>query len=627
MTIKSNPAYRALWALMDLARGTHKANNAWLYALTWLAAARLAISGQDPEIIEIGDLISESTWNKLPEELIPAEAKDLVWGVGRGHSQDSSIRTQALGIVAGLIAEYGQNEWDVIDASWSLPEIWRADSNADAALAPELCELAFACLQAPPESVIWIPFDSSGQLVVRAIRNGLKVIAAGPGRRTDTHLRLLMAIEGFGLRKDCPVQFDVPRGNVKREIKAEFLIATPPFGMRLQTGAGWRQWEGDESDLVLQSSLYRRHGPVTQVQIDRSDSWAVAAFWPRVSRRAVFLASSGILFSKGQEQRLREHLLLESRSLLAAVLLPTRMLSVTTLASAMLILDRSGEPHSMRLVDATEMTIDTKSSMRYARNLDHERVASLVNKQAADEKAVCDVSIEEILKQDFSLMPGRYLRPALSTAAGPRRPLGDLVEVIRAPAASKESIAIMVQEAGFPELDRWRAVTGPCSKTTLLQPRKIGNHQLRSGDILLSIKGTLGKSGLIGDVPGNADVSFGLEDKAENSDNSDISSLPLVPSQSCIALRVRNASISPTVLLLYFRSDDFKRQIESLRSGAAIAHVTPATLLQDIHVPIPPKAEEAEYLRRWSELCELEASIEEAQERSNRIRAALWPTL
>lgn len=611
---------------MDLARGTHKANNAWLYSLTWLAAGRLAISGQIPEITEISDLISESAWDRLPADLIPAEAKDLVWGVGRGDSQDSTIRTQALGIIAGLVAEYGQNEWDVIDASWSETDIWRADANADAALAPELCELAFACLQAPAESTIWIPFDSSGQLVLRAIRKRLKVIAAGPGRRTDTHLRLLIAIEGIGLHENGQVQFEVPRGTVKRKLNAEFLIGTPPFGMRLQTGAGWRQWEADESDLMLHSSLYQRHGPVTQVQIDRSDSWAVAAFWPRVSRRAVFLASSGILFSKGQEQRLREHLLLESRSLSAAVLLPTKMLSVTNLASAMLILDRSGQEQSMRLVDATEMTIDTKSSMRYARHLDHGRVASLANKQLEDEKAACDVSVEDILKQDFSLMPGRYLRPALSATAGPRRPLGDLVEVIRAPAASKEPTAIMVQEAGFPELDRWRAVTGPCSKTTLLQSRKLGSHLLRSGDILLSIKGTLGKSGLIGDVPNATGMPFGIENNHEDADTDRIGNLPLVPSQSCIALRVRNESISPAVLLLYFRSDDFRYQIESLRSGAAIAHVTPATLLQDIQVPIPPKAQEGEYLKRWSELCELEASIEVAQERVSQIRAALWPT-
>ncbi len=247
MTNKNTPAYRALWALMDIARGSHRANNAWLYALTWLAASRLASSGHIPGPSDISSLISAEAWNALPEALIPAEARELVWGSGRDTSIDSSMRTQALGVVARLIEEHGQQDWDVIDAPWLQSDTWRTDMGADAALAPELCDLAFDCLQAPSGSTIWIPFDPSGQLVMRAIRKRLHVIAAGPGRRTETHLRLLLAIEGHGHWLESPIEFDVPRGSIKRELVTDFLLATPPFGMRLQPGAGWRQWESDES--------------------------------------------------------------------------------------------------------------------------------------------------------------------------------------------------------------------------------------------------------------------------------------------------------------------------------------------------------------------------------------------
>ncbi len=185
MTNKNTAAYRALWALMDIARGSHRANNAWLYALTWLAASRIAASGQIQGTYGISNLISESAWEALPEALIPAEAKELVWGAGRDTPHDSSMRTQALGVVARLIEEHGPQEWDVIDAPWLQSDALRTDISSDAALAPELCDLAFDCLQAAPGSSIWIPFDLSGQLVIRAIRKRLNVIAAGPGRRTE----------------------------------------------------------------------------------------------------------------------------------------------------------------------------------------------------------------------------------------------------------------------------------------------------------------------------------------------------------------------------------------------------------------------------------------------------------
>lgn len=624
MTDKNTPVYRALWELMNVARGSHRANNAWLYALTWLAASRLAMSGQLPGATSISDLISVSAWNIGQDGVLPPEAKDLVWGAGGDSPHEAAMRTQALGIVTRLIEEYGHYPWDVIDAPWQRSDAWRADVNSDIALAPELCELAFDAVRVRSQALIWIPFDPSGQLVIRAVRRGMRVIAAGPGRRTETHLRLLLALEDQTRLAQSDVLFDVPRTSVKRELTADFLLATPPIGMKLQAGAGWRQWEGEEPDVAGGSDLYQRHGPISQVQIDRSDTWAIAAFWPRVRERAVFLASPSVLFAKGQEQRLREHLLMEQRCLSAVTLLPTRQLSVTSLATALLLLDRTRDQHLLRLVDATEMTADTRSSMRYTRTLDHERIASLMSRTAEDEKVAVDVSIDAVMRRDFNLMPARYLRADLAETTGPRRPLGELVTVIRAPVAFKDPAATVVQEAGFPELDRWRAVAGPCAKTTSISFRKLEPAMLRQGDLLLSIKGTLGKSALIGDVPTVEPFPFGASRKEGGVVFPEVTRAPAVPSQSCIALRVRDSSISPILLFLYLRSDDFKRQIESLRLGATIAHVTPTTLLEEIQVPVLTVENQRDYIRRWTELCELEASIEDAQQRTEEIRRALW---
>lgn len=623
MTNKHTPAYRALLELMDVARGLHSGKNAWLYALTWLAASRLAVRGHLPGATGINDLISASAWDNQPGGAIPTEARELVWGRGDDSTHESAARTQALGVVTRLLEEYGHHEWDVIDAPWQQSETWRADVSGGFALAPELCDLAFDVLEARTGGVLWIPFDPSGQLVIRAVRKGLRVIAAGPGRRDETHLRLLLAIEGQSSLMESAVLFDVPRGEVKRELTADFLLAAPPFGMKLQLGTGWRQWEGEDTDAGEANSLYQRHGPITQVQIDRSDSWAIAAFWPRVRERAVFLTSPGVLFAKGQEQRLREHLLMKARALRAVAMLPTRQLGPTSLASAMLLLSRAGGERSIRLVDATQMTTDRRSSMRYSRVLDSERIGPLVLRQAEDENSARDVSLEEVIDHDFSLLPARYLRPDLPDAGGPRRRLGDLVTVIRAPVVYKDPAATVVQEAGFPELDRWRAVAGPCAKTTAIQPRKLEDAMLRDGDLLLSIKGTLGKSALVGNVP-TVDHSSSAARRDGGLVFADIGQAPVVPSQSCIALRLRDNSVSPVLLFLYLRSDEFKRQIDSLRLGATIAHITPSTLLQEVQVPVPPLERQQDYVRRWSELCDLEASIEDAQQRTEEIRQALW---
>ena len=617
-------AVLALQELMDVGRQNHNYEDMWLYALTWLAACRLTPADNIGGASGINDLLTRASWDRDIYSAIPAEAKALIWGSQSDSPSEFTARTHALGVVTKLIEQSDGQAWDVIDAPWQLAGSLRANFLGGLVLAPELCELLFEGINAKTGDKVWIPFDQTGQLVLRAVRKGLKVVAAGPGRQSQLHLKLLLAIEKTNSPRAVLVDFEVPREENSRYLNADFLIATPPFGMKLQLGAGWRQWEGVNPDQVGGDSLYQRHGPITQVQLDRSDSWAVAAFWPRISKRAIFLVSPSVLFAKGQEHRLRESILMNEGALSAVTMLPTRQMSVSNMASAILLLDRGNFKRSVQFTDATEMTIESKSTMKFSRILDLPAVTSLMNGAREDSKTAFTAGFDDISMQDFNLVPARYLRQSLT---GPRRPLRDLVKVIRAPVASKDSTALTIQEAGFPELDGWREVSGPFAKTTSINSRKLEESMLKSGDLLLSIKGTLGKSALVGRVP-TVEPSFRqviLKQHGVPVFN-DITHSPVVPSQSCIALRVVDHDISPMHLFLYLRSDDFKNQIDSLRVGASVAHVTPTTLMQEIMVPIPEKSELDTYSQKYDELCDLEASIEDAQQRTSEIRKGLWPT-
>ena len=624
ITNYENPAVLAMQDLINVARPSRNLEDAWLYALTWLAACRLTPLDNVGGASGINGLLLRKTWDHAMYSAIPEEAKELVWGLHSDSPSELTARTQALSIVTELIGRGNSQDWDVIDAPWQLSGSLRTDFLGGLVLAPELCDLLFASINAKSGDNVWIPFDLSGQLVVRAVRKGLKVIAAGPLSRSQLHLKLLLAIEKVSGSNEASVVFDVPRDGASRDLDCDFLIATPPINMRIQPGTGWRQWEGINLEQVNESSLYQRQGSFAQVQLDRSDSWAVAAFWPRILRRAVFLVSPNVLFAKGQEQRLRENLLLNEGALSAVTMLPTRQMSVTSMASALLILDRKNTKREVRFTDAADITFESKSTMRFSRILDLPEVVSLILGEKEDHKASITVGVEEIAKQDFNLVPARYLRQSL---AGPRRSLGELVQIVRAPVVSKDPAALSVQEAGFPELDGWREVSGPFSKTTSINGRKLEDSMLMQGDILLSIKGTLGKTALIGRVP-TIDTSLRHVAIKQHGDSisTDAAKSPVVPSQSCIALRVVNKEISPIHLLMYLRSDDFKSQLESLRVGAVVAHVTPATLQQEIKVPIPKASELDEYQKKYDELCGLETSIEIADRRMSDIRSDLWPT-
>jgi type I restriction-modification system DNA methylase subunit len=621
----------ALWQLMDLVRDKYTIDSAWLYSLTWIAACRLSLGNSDEESLLLLKLQREEIWSEERYSSIPSEAKILLWGQG-DLATDKELKKKAIRILVSMIDRHDSHDqseiinWNVSDLLWDFREFSRTDAFGGMAMAPELCDLAFEMLDPQAGKTIWIPFDATGQLVIRAAKRGLQVNAYGPGRRLSTQLQLLLAIERANGSIPLEVNFEEPPTEENRRVFLDdYLISVPPFGMKIQPGMGWHQWEGEPEENHQLESLSRRIGPFLQLQLDRSETWSVAAFWPHVKERAIFIVTPNVLFGKGQEEKLRQNILSESNALFAVATLPNRLFNVSNIASAMLCMERKPVGQFVRFVDASDLTFDSKSSMKSSRILDRERVVRLMLGRVDDPDVACSVGLQDIAKQDFNLLPMRYLRNTFLGGGEQRQPLGELVTVVRAPVIAKDVTAIDVQEAGFSELDGWQMVVGPCLKTSAMQPRKIKDSMLKNGDILISIKGTLGKSALIGNVPslGSGFLPNYIR-QADQSISNDIKLAPLVPAQSCIALRLKVDTIDPIVLFLFFRSNDFKKQIESLRSGATVAHVTPSTLLQEILIPILPLQESEKYLKLYAELCELENSVKAAQKRIDEIRETLW---
>lgn len=310
-----------------------------------------------------------------------------------------------------------------------------------------------------------------------------------------------------------------------------------------------------------------------------------------------------LLFAKGQEQRLREFLVHGLQQPSAVATLPPKLLHHAGIPVALTVFDRTCATRSVRLVDSSSMTIESKSTMRFSRHLDSAALVHAIQSQEGIDDVAKTVSFDEVIAQECNLMPVRYLK-ALAAGDLDRVALGDLVDVvIRAPVVSKDATAIEVQEVGIADLDRWRELQGPFIKTTTVQAKKLPEYRLRPEDIIISIKGTIGKVGLLG--PG-----------ADNSS-------PVVCGQSVIAIRPRKNEVEASALYLYLRSEDFRRQLDAFRVGTAVAHVTPATLLQEVKIPRQSLLDQATARERYAELCGLELDAEIAYQRIEEIRRSL----
>ena len=333
----------------------------------------------------------------------------------------------------------------------------------------------------------------------------------------------------------------------------------------------------------------------------RSETWTVHELVNRTAKKAVFLVPPGVLFTRGQEQRLREYLLHrggECNELHSVVALPSGAVSGTNLGSAVVVLTPDHGNNDILMVDLG-------LSRRSMANLDdlvrtHRRVAL---GQEEDAERACRVTREDIMRNEVSFAPARYLRKSVDV--GPNAvPLEAICEVIRAPILARDEKAVEFLELGIPELSGWASVGHSLEKKTRVKGRK-GMPTLEPGDLVLSIKGSIGKAGFVGNVEPGA----------------------VVVSQSCVALRIapsQRDKVSAEFLLMYLRSEAGQAQLESLQAGATVQHVSPQSLLTSFLVPMPTAEERAAVEADYRRLCQLEQDVERIQQQMTEIAKSRW---
>lgn len=620
----------AVKTLMELKKSSDYADRT-MYVLAWMVGARLV---QDSHI-NIGSLNNRNEWEAVHPIIGPICA-DVIWGRGsESPSVDQSGLSLAIRVIERLISKVPHFSLLIADALWQLPMTRDSDLSI---MAPEVCDLLFSMLQAPKGAKVWIPFDPVGQLAVRATMLGLDAESIGPEVWTSDSRRLCRAavlgiLDETELRKKYVSRY--PDGKIKFEI--DYLIAVPPIAIKVQEERDWHEWEGFDDLVKGNGALVQKTDPMLRLRLDRADSWAPAAFWPRVRHRAVFMAGQSLLFTRGQEQSLREFWVRERYPMTMVVSLP--MIQSFTPAS-ILVFDRGVPQDGPLMADFRDFTL-SGDGRAAPRRLELERCLSSIGVpnvflsgeirkstsreipinifDSPDKDFVRQVSFKEIASRDFNLQPSRYLKSPLKLS-GNRRALSELVEVIRAPTPADDKYTIEAIEIGVPDLGVWRPIVPQMPshenrvRVVKLRERRREDFSLKEGDIVISIKGAVGRAALVG----ASSVSAVKE-------GADTQFLPLVTSGNCVALRLVSKRITPEFLLMYIRSEEFSYQTNALLVGSSITHVTPSALCESVLVPIPSSAELLRLFEKYKQLCELESLIESTNQQIKSIVQELWP--
>lgn len=388
----------------------------------------------------------------------------------------------------------------------------------------------------------------------------------------------------------------------------DFIISAPPFGQRIQEG----QSKGTSFEVLQAQRLI-----------------------PLARRSFNMLVTDGLLFRESRsETEFREWLVQENG--LKVTSLPTGIWGRGSGLQTSLITTKPGKRGSVAFVDGRTMENASRSGRE-------QEVLILQHLDMLEDAPTADVPVEEVAANAYSLAVSRYVlsgeaakvEAALENCHTVR--LGEVARIIR-PKAPLATRGLQEPHTDFPrpkgpkgklgasagELVRALEITPSdiidghvelAGREVLFDAReaaRLNAVRIEPGDILVSIKGTIGVVGLVDDDP-----IFQLADDP-----------PWIVSQSLAIIRVElGRKISPALLNAILTAPAARAQMQRLAGGSTVPTLSIGSL-KDLEIPLPDQDDAFELTGAIEDIDDLRTkigklSIERAFQQK-QLRTKLW---
>jgi type I restriction enzyme M protein len=425
----------------------------------------------------------------------------------------------------------------------------------------EVCDLliALAQLDSPllPRSV-YLPWEPGGQLLGRALSKHAFASAEIPSQ----YMAMFADITGASftgherkrIQMSDPIKSPLYTEGGRLE-KFDVVIACPPFNAKVDFGAQSKDPFGRFPDETNSMTIL-----------------AIRHAMAQAKGRVIVLTSNSVLFSAGNERRLRRELV-EAGQVEAVIALPAGLLTNAALPISIMILNSAGGLETIRMINCDNDRYKIRES-RTRFKLDRIQDIAELGNQGFDSEDLWEGHKDAVVENDWNLMPSRYVQaPAMIEldrvlATTEMRQLGEVANIIR-PIASKQDLdVVQALEVGAADIFENGFIPTPTKAVTVADRWGRGEDQfLRPYDIVMVIKGSVGK------------VSIAPEETPPAGPGG------WVVGQSMAIFRT-NEDIDPYQLVVFLRSGIGQEQIRRIAAGAAIPFLQMRELRQ-IRVPAP----------------------------------------
>ena len=478
---------------------------------------------------------------------------------------------------AGLL-----NDFDPSDVAQLL-----APTKGPGALDSSLCEFAIRLIGDIHGKQAYIPWEMSGQFVTRVAKKSASAFTESQMSLSLAELVSLITDSHATICVSEPLanpSYISAHGTLK---KFDVTLSMPPVGVKV------------DKEIAQRDMFGRFMHPSTQLA-----TLALQHIIAQTEGKIVFITSNSMLFSAGAERQLRERIV-QNGMLEAVISLPSGLMSHAGIPLTILVLDTSKKASAVRFVNAAVPYFYQQATRAKNQLIRTDELISLVNSNE-DSPYAKSVAIQEIADNDMQLQVNRYVLDAKAQKLNAFMSqheftaLGELVEIIKpiaALASEDGKPAFEVLAADVPEFGYIHAASKPVQMDT--KSRKAADLKLRQDDIVLMIKGAVGKVGIVG----STNDSY------------------WTVGPSAVILRAIPGNVDPRALALFLRSGLGQHLLKGAASGAVQPFIQLKELVT-LKIPVSSLSEHME----CGAILEQEEDIQTQIRRLNASLSELTPT-
>ncbi|MBR8832116.1 MAG: hypothetical protein N5P05_004427 (plasmid) [Chroococcopsis gigantea SAG 12.99] len=440
---------------------------------------------------------------------------------------------------------------------------------------------------------IYCPYDSSCVLAIAAERAGGDVYVENPTSFPNPWVINILTDSCIHIRISDPVTHPsyLEAGQLE---KFDVAISFPSIKIKYDSKVAKKDWFDRFPKRITSGSVL-----------------AVLQIIAQTKGLAIIAVPNSILFSRGVEHALRRDLIMEGK-IVGVIAMPPALLSFTYIPFSLLIINNDKTSRTVRFVDGGNEMFFERDGRNRSRLTDSKKIHE-VFVQGTDEAIAITIPVEDIIKNDYNLEVTRYLLPPEQKKAeqilqgSTTEMLKKVVEIIRPFLKDEEEEKFSVHELSVSDFPALGYVKTPEKKVKIsdsnLTSREL-NKFLKFHDVILAVKGTVGKVAIIPDTVPSAEEGGWLVN------------------QSCLILRARDV-IDPRVLYMYLQSDLGQTLLRSIVAGSSIPSIQ-LKALEDLQIILPSPKEREDIVNTFISIAEIQERIESLTEEQKKLGKAHW---